>query len=525
MRGGAAGSWLITFSLTAALPIYALAATDSGDAQSQSRIERKSDQSGAKPDSSAEQTDKKTDGQAGAKSEAQPDDKGKDKPGEKSADKPGDNADESGDKSEQKPDDKSADKPDDFWKHKSLLGDIDGLRPALQEHGMTLGIVDTDEVLGNITGGRKQGAIYEGLTDLSLSTDFKPATRGILLARAYQIRGRGLSSNYLDNLDTMSGIEAMRTTRLVELWYEQHFDFWRIRVGQQTIGTEFLSPASARLFVNGAFGWPTLPSVNLPSGGPGYPLGTPAVRVRIDPIEGLTLFTAVFNGDPTGAGVGGSQLNDASGTAFRVGDGAFVISEIRYNEGSSDHKGTYRFGGWFNSEQFPDRHFDTTGLSLASPASNGRPLLRRGDYSFYAIVDQPFFDKDSKTGIAVFARAMGAPGDRNPVSFYADAGVIYNGPFDRKNDKAGLALGYARVGQAARNFDADVARFTGQAFPVRSGEALLELTYSYQLAGWWQVQPDFQYIFNPGGGIPNPITPNRRIGDAAVLGIRSVLTF
>jgi porin len=323
----------------------------------------------------------------------------------------------------------------------------------------------------------------------------------------------------------MSGIEAMRTTRLGELWYEQHFDYWRIRVGQQTIVTEFLSPASARLFVNGAFGWPTLPSFDLPSGGPGYPLGTPAIRVRVDPMEGLTLFTAVFNGDPTGAGVGGSQLNDASGTAFRVGDGAFVVSEIRYNEGSSDHKGTYRFGGWFNSEQFPDRHFDTTGLSLASPASSGRPLLRRGDYSFYAIVDQPFFEKDTKTGFVVFARAMGAPSDRNLVSFYADAGVIYNGPFDRKNDKMGLAIGYARVGQAARDLDADVARFTGQAFPVRSGEAVLELTYSYQLAGWWQVQPDFQYIFNPGGGIPNPIAPNRRIGDAAVLGIRSVVTF
>src|SRR5207248_11104183 len=107
----------------------------------------------------------------------------------------------------------------------------------------------------------------------------------------------------------------------------------RIRIGQQTITTDFLNPASSRLFVNGAFGWPTLPSLDLPSGGPGYPLGTPAVRVRVDPVEGLTLFTTVFNGDPTGAGVGGSQLADASGTAFRIGDGAFIISELRYNEG------------------------------------------------------------------------------------------------------------------------------------------------------------------------------------------------
>jgi porin len=46
-----------------------------------------------------------------------------------------------------------------------------------------------------------------------------------------------------------------------------------------------------------------------------------------------------------------------------------------------------------------------------------------------------------------------------------------------------------------------------------------------QLTGWWQVQPDFQYIFNPGGGIPNPLAPSRKIGDAAVIGLRTAITF
>ena len=144
------------------------------------------------------------------------------------------------------------------------------------------------------------------------------AVRGEIFARAYQIHGRGLSGDNLGNLNLVSGIEATRTTRLGELWYEQHFDYRRLRIGQQTIGTEFFSPERARLFVNATFGWPNLPSVDLPSGGPAYPLGTPAIRVRVDPKEGVTLFLGVFNGDPTGAGVGGSQLRDASGTAFRT---------------------------------------------------------------------------------------------------------------------------------------------------------------------------------------------------------------
>ena len=546
--------------VAAALPLCALAATDAGDEstpyeRSQGKAETKSranpasdsdknaaansdtksdrrpdDKTSDKSDKARDKSDDKSEQRSGEKTDKKTDDKSDQKTDDKSGQKGGDKDEKkTGDKSDQKAGDKdekkTGDKSDDFWGRKNLLGDIGGLRPFLQQYGTTLAIVDTDEILGNVSGGRKQGVIYEGLTDLSLSIDFKPATRGILFSRAYQIRGRGLTTNYIQNLNELSGIEAMRTTRLVELWYEQHFDFWRIRIGQQTIGTEFLSPENARLFVNGSFGWPTLPAINLPTGGPGYPLGTPAIRVRVDPMEGVTLFTAVFNGDPTGAGVGGSQLADASGTAFRVGDGAFLISELRYNEASSDHKPTYRFGGWYNTERLPDRRFDTAGLSLANPASNGNPAKRGGDYSLYASIDWPFLEPDSKTGFLLFARAMGAPDDRNLVTFYGDAGVSYSNPFDLDGDKIGLAVGYARVSRAARALDADTVRFTGQPFPVRSGEAVLELTYQHKLAEWWQVQPDFQYVFNPGGGVLNPIAPTRRIGDAAVLGIRSLVTF
>jgi porin len=99
------------------------------------------------------------------------------------------------------------------------------------------------------------------------------------------------------------------------------------------------------------------------------------------------------------------------------------------------------------------------------------------------------------------------------------------GPFERVDDQAGLAIGYARVGGAARGLDADIARLTGQFHPVRSGETVLELTYRYQLTGWWQLQPDFQYVFNPGGGIASTNAPGRRVGDAAILGLRTAISF
>jgi porin len=48
-------------------------------------------------------------------------------------------------------------------------------------------------------------------------------------------------------------------------------------------------------------------------------------------------------------------------------------------------------------------------------------------------------------------------------------------------------------------------------------ENVLEITYLANLTEWFSLQPDFQYIFNPGGF---GRTPN-----AAVAGIRFNVTF
>jgi porin len=420
---------------------------------------------------------------------------------------------------------------DDLWSRETLLGDFGGVRPLFARYGAKLDIVETDEVLGNLTGGRRRGVIYEGLTDLGLTVDLKTyfGAPGTVFARAYQIHGRGLTTNYIGNVAPVSGIEATRATRLFELWYEAPVTDWlQLRVGQQAAGTEFQISTAAQLFVNATFGWPNLPAIDLPSGGSTYPLGTPGVRLKATPNDEVALLLGIYNGDPAGPGTGDPQLRDASGTAFRLNDGAFVIAEAQYHPGNSDRNGTYRLGGWFNSERFPDQRFDTAGRSLADPASNGAPRQHRHNAGLYGIVDQPVLRGDGdgdEGGATVFARIMGAPSDRNLVDFYLDAGIAYAGPFGRKDDKVGAGVGYTRIGSAARGFDADTGRFSGRPFPVRAEEIVIELTYRLQLSAWWQLQPDFQYVVNPGGGILDPSRPGRRVRDAAVLGLRTAVTF
>ena len=79
----------------------------------------------------------------------------------------------------------------------------------------------------------------------------------------------------------------------------------------------------------------------------------------------------------------------------------------------------------------------------------------------------------------------------------------------------------------ARALDQSTAAFNGPGVysPIRSSETFIEATYQYQVAPWWQIQPDVQYVINPGGGLVNPNANNRRVGDEAVFGIRTNITF
>jgi porin len=95
----------------------------------------------------------------------------------------------------------------------------------------------------------------------------------------------------------------------------------------------------------------------------------------------------------------------------------------------------------------------------------------------------------------------------------------------RKDDTVGIGLTYAKIAPRAQELDRDTAFFTGTAYPIRTAETVLEVTYQAPVTPWLTLQPDFQYIFSPAGGVPNPNNPAKRLGDAAVLGLRGVVVF
>ncbi|MGF6243915.1 porin [Paraburkholderia sp. GAS38] len=432
--------------------------------------------------------------------------------------------------------------PTGFWERSNLLGDMGGLRPWLGNYGVTVGLQETSEYLNNLSGGTRRGGAYDGLTQIGIGVDTQKAfglPGGIFNVSGLQIHGSNLSSRDLQTLQAASGIEANDATRLWELWYQQSLLGGKVdvKVGQQSLDQEFMVSQYAATFMNATFGWSVLPSVDLPAGGPAYPLSSLGARLRVTPSDNWTVLAGVFDGNPAGDGVGDPQTLNAHGTNFNLHDSALFIGEVQYalNPAPSDPAaakptglpGTYKLGFWYDTQQFPDQGFDTTGLSLANPASNGIAQNHRGDYSFYAVADQMVWrpGADSPQAVGVFARIMGAPGDRNLVDLGINAGVTLKAPFKgRDNDVVGLAVGYAQIGSHAQDLASDTAAYT-PGYPSRSAETILEATYQYQVTPWWQLQADFQYAFRPAGGIPNPENPSQRIGNEAIMGLRTNITF
>jgi porin len=114
----------------------------------------------------------------------------------------------------------------------------------------------------------------------------------------------------------------------------------------------------------------------------------------------------------------------------------------------------------------------------------------------------------------------GSPSDRNLIDFYADGGFVFSGFIpQRPDDNFGIGFAYANISDQARAFDRDVAFVQAADLPVRSFEALLEIYYKYQIVPGLVLQPDFQYIWNPGAG--GVVQPNgARVENAAIGGIR-----
>ncbi|MBB5048308.1 porin [Rhodopseudomonas rhenobacensis] len=399
-----------------------------------------------------------------------------------------------------------------------LTGTWGGARTALEDKGIEIGVVYIGEVLG-ISGGVKPTggtyATYEGRLDVTINTDLEKLVGWAgakTHVRAFQIhsaQGQN-AANYVGSIADPSNIDAYGTTRLFTAWFQQEFGTWgSIRLGQLAGDDEFLVSTTAGGLINGTFGWAAIMAANLPSGGPAYPLATPGVRLQVNPTENISLLGAVFAGNPAGNCTSDNPQRDCNryGTTFSLDGGAFWLGEAQYNfnqaKDATGLAGSYKLGTWYHTgDRFLDQYYQTD---------------RSTDWGMYGVVDQMLW-RGKEASTSIFVRGGWTPSDRNLVSWYIDGGVGFKGFVPgREADTLTVGVAHSKISREAVAYSFDNSSLQ------RSGETVLEVSYIAQINPWWTLQPDFQYISKPFGGVTRD--DGSFVDDAYVFGVRTTITF
>jgi porin len=424
-------------------------------------------------------------------------------------------------------------KPRTIWEQETLTGDWGGARTALKDRGVDITLNYVGETFDVLSGGLFKRPSYEGRAEFSLDADLQKLigwTGGAAHVTVFDIRNSGHNvAERIGGVADPSNIDAYPTLRLYTAWFEQSFGGWgSIRLGQLAADDEFLTSETAGGLLNGTFGWAGILAANMTNGGPAYPLATPGVRLKVTPSKQFTVLAAVFSGDPAGPDCNDDpQRCNAHGTTFSLYGGALWMGEAQYAIAPMGLPGVYKLGGWYATAEFADQHFGLAPggvlLTLADP-SMPEAYNHKGDWGLYGVVDQMIW-RGAAGSVNLFVRGGFAPSDRNLLSYYVDGGVGIKGPLPgRSDDTLTFGVAYAKINPDAVALDQDNLTINGTPYAVRDREVVFEASYQWQIAPWWIVQPDVQYILHPNGG-QDPDDPTLSYGHAFVTGIRSTFKF
>jgi porin len=347
---------------------------------------------------------------------------------------------------------------------------LGGLFPAV--HGgeaVAAEYLYTGEMFTNMRGGRstQQATEYMGLADLVLTGDteamgfWKNGTCSIL---AQNMHGRGISEEYVGDVQILSNIDSPHRMQVSEYWYEHHFLDGDVvlRLGKQDANLEFAVVHIAGDFINSSYGFhPTVPMAS-------YPDGALAAVTLVELTDWLDFEFGIFDGEPDGRIWGFTD----SGTSMSLYE-----FHARYALADEQLPGEMHAGLWYHSGEWDD---------LAAGSGNFQ-----GAHGFYYGVEQWLTSEEPEAeevqqGLAAFGQYAWAPEDRSELNHYWSAGIVYHG-FLPGRDADILGAGVSTV---------LFSRYAGVSSP---NEAALELFYKCRLTDHLILQPDLQYIGRPSG--------------------------
>jgi len=351
-----------------------------------------------------------------------------------------------------------------------LTSDWGGARQKMVDNGVNFELVYTAEGNYNFTGGIATGFAYLGNLDITLGFDMEKLvgwTGGEFFFYGLSNHGSMPLTELVGDAQVSSNIEAGENyIKLYEAWFQQSLFGGKVALllGLHDLNSEFYANDAAGLFFNSSQGIGG-EAAQTGSNGPSiFPATAPAIRLMVAPTDELYISFATYNaiaGNPDNVG--------ATYADFTFAEGVLMIGELGYyKEGSMK----LAAGGWGYSMQLPD---------LVTGAD-------KTPFGIYAIAEKTFGEYFS-----LFVRWGMANQEVYEISMNIAEGFALSGAlWGRDDDQLGLAATTVTLGSGIQT----AAKAAG--LTLDQAETSIELTYRLQVTPWFGVQPDFQYILNPG---------------------------
>lgn len=346
----------------------------------------------------------------------------------------------------------------------------------------------TSEFFTKVHGGMAPGgSSFRSNLDVVVTADTELLgwwNNGRFFIYGQDLHGPRLSENFVGDYQLYSNLDsAPRSdlTQISEYWYQHYFvdDLVWIKIGKQDANADFALCDLGGDFINSSFGM--IPTVPVPT----FPNPALGLSIFAQLTDEVLLAGGVYDGGPQGGQFGFNTLGKF---------GAFSVLQMTVaTQWGSENQlpQTVRLGAWQHSGDWEEI------------VALGPPRTFNQNYGVFASVDQLLWkepgEEGDEQGFGAFLQFGWAPGNRNAVQEYYGGGLTYRGWFEGR-DRDLIGLGVANV-----LFSPQQRSVTGQTY-----ETAIELFYKCLLGEFISIQPDVQFIANPGG----------EFSDALLFGIR-----
>jgi len=361
--------------------------------------------------------------------------------------------------------------------------DLSKLRTNLEQRGVSVGIQYIGDVYSILQGGLESGHEYLHLVNTPITLDmdrFVGLSGGSIYVNSQWATG-GSPTELAGDLQGISNIDAPNTWKIYEAYYQQRMFEGRLSLlaGLYDLNSEFDVVERGGVFINSSFGIGPDYSQSGENGPSIFPTTSLALRLRFQPNEIVGLRIAAFDG------VAGDPENPM-GTKIIVeeDDGLLLAGEMDYLPPSIPGLRT-ALGAWFYTE---------ASTTIVEAPSDGGAVDERRNCGGYILGETDVWtDDNTNRSVGLFGRYGLAESSINQIKDFIGFGIAANQLLTDDIDHE-FGLGFA----IARNSPKLVDMMQNEGIEVDRAETTIELTAVIRLDELITIQPDFQYIINPG---------------------------